>query len=699
MTSQQRRRRTTMACVGLFVAIAGIAAAVVVPRLTDDEPVHVLAGHVVDLQGRPIEGAVVSTEDASTVSDSVGAFELRSARARAWIRTQHASFLPRTRAASTSAVVVVRMTPDDGRTASLTFGGDVMFGRRFFDRDEDGRPGDGVLEPGDGAGAHLELLEGVLPLLEDSDVTIVNLESPLIADPFVERDAGIEAIGDRDQRFHPTKEFVFASSVGSAEALATGGVDVVGLGNNHLFDALEGGLLQTLDALDGAGFERGSGRTGAGTTDAAAWEPAVVTARGQSIAVLACTTITGDEHAVRYVADDRQAGAAECTPAAIGQHVSAARRGHDLVVMMIHGGFEYDPEPSPRIRSLSETARRSGAGLVINHHPHVVGGLDFDGQGLIAWTMGNLVFDQTIWPTFASYLLTVNVRDGQVVSAHADPLLISDFVPAGATDAWAERVTMDALARSTGPFGDDGGTVVLVATEDVTVDERTDVLAGDPVLGAIHDAPRGWRYRSIDPSANLDFGRELVGVGGFEDVDTRTEDARGALWAIEGSARSITPEAAAAGGLGARLDRVAGNRTDAVLTTLHRILVEPGGALTASGLLRLGDDADVTIQLSWFPDTRGPSDQQTLLEITRSGAEWTPFRLDAVVPDSAVAVGLIVRLAPPGLGRVSVDVDDIELIEWAPLCEGACRHVRVRTPSEVVLVRERFPGADSDLAP
>lgn len=41
---------------------------------------------------------------------------------------------------------------------------------------------------------------------------------------------------------------------------------------------------------------------------------------------------------------------------------------------MIHGGYEYGSQMSNRIQSLSDKAREAGATLVINHHPHVVGG-------------------------------------------------------------------------------------------------------------------------------------------------------------------------------------------------------------------------------------------------------------------------------------------------------------------------------------
>lgn len=70
---------------------------------------------------------------------------------------------------------------------------------------------------------------------------------------------------------------------------------------------------------------------------------------------------------------------------------------------MIHGGYEHGRDLSVQVRRLSDIAVESGATLIVNHHPHVVGGLRFESGALTAWTLGNLLLDQTVWPTFESY--------------------------------------------------------------------------------------------------------------------------------------------------------------------------------------------------------------------------------------------------------------------------------------------------------
>jgi poly-gamma-glutamate synthesis protein (capsule biosynthesis protein) len=217
-------------------------------------PNQVIKGRVVSLEGEPVNGASVTTSSGQTKTNSDGWFQLESAKADPeWVTVKHASFISRTRAATPSAPVLVRLTPDDGQTISLHFTGDVMLGRRFYDPNEDGRTNDGLLQPDSGVDEHKALLKHVQPLLENADLTISNLESPLTAKPY------LDPRFRRPPQFHSTKDYVFASSPAAAKALRQAGIDVLDLANNHLYDALEQGITDTRNALTQAGFSPGSG--------------------------------------------------------------------------------------------------------------------------------------------------------------------------------------------------------------------------------------------------------------------------------------------------------------------------------------------------------------------------------------------------------------------------------------------------------
>ncbi len=249
-----------------------------------------------------------------------------------------------------------------------------MFGRRYYDRNEDGNRRDGLLRAQANAGDHAELLRHVRPLLVDADLAVVNYETPILSNPWFDPTA------PRPRNYHSTKELVFASAPESVQALKDSGVDLVSLGNNHVYDAQRPGLLQTLKVLDAAGMPR----FGAGRTPDEAWAPALITRKGKTFAFLGCTTVTGTDQAVPYVANETQGGAARCTKERLGREVLAARQKADTVVVMIHGGQEYKAHQTDLVRGLSATAISAGSAIVVNSHPHVVGGITTAGGGLLA---------------------------------------------------------------------------------------------------------------------------------------------------------------------------------------------------------------------------------------------------------------------------------------------------------------------------
>ncbi len=538
--------------------VVAILSAVSVGALLSSRQETVLRGLVVDPQGVPIPGAVVTGGAEHATTDGSGRFRLRGAAG--WVTVRADGWLPRTRTASPAGEVVVRLARDEPRTVTFAFGGDVMFGRRYFDPDEDGSV-DGLLGLDAGVDDHLALLEGVRPALADADVTVVNLETPLADDPYP------DPTEPRPPAFHPTKDFVFASRPVAAQALSRAGVDVVGIANNHLFDRLAPGVASTRAALQAAGYEPGRGFFGAGVQDDQAWAPAVREVEGQRVALVGCTSITGDEHAIDYVAGPDKGGAARCEPARLRREVAAIAARADIVVVMIHGGYEYGRTPSAQVRALSDAAVEAGATMVIDHHPHVVGGLRFDRGRLTAWTLGNLLSDQTVWPTFESYVLRVAARDGKVVSAWIEPLRIQGFKPTGVFGEDADWVARGALARSVGPWVVDDGSLWLDTARAARVKRVATDSAG---------------LEEIRAGCSASAGRDLLWTGDFEDRDL--DPAPGVpLWNVDNESkdRRVIASAAFRGHRGVRLRRSGADREDILLTPQRRVLVHAGEDLTA----------------------------------------------------------------------------------------------------------------------
>jgi poly-gamma-glutamate capsule biosynthesis protein CapA/YwtB (metallophosphatase superfamily) len=679
--------RRLIAALAVTIIVLAVAARLVASH---QPPV---TGRVIDLTGDPVAGASISMGDRTTRSRADGTFVLTDPPREAWIRADARGYLPRLKPSAAGRTVLLRLTPDDGKTISLVFGGDVMFGRRFFDPNEDGDPRDGQLGPNSTAADHAALLSGVQASLQAADLSIINLETPLLPNPY------INPTQSRPSGIHPTKEFVFASEPISAKAIDQVGIDVVGLGNNHVYDGLESGVRQTLDALDAAGFNSGSRRTGAGVDSASAWIPAIRTVRGVTVAVLACTTIDGHETPPLYVATTSKGGAAECTDDGIRTAVTAARARALVVVMMIHGGFEYVRSPSDRIHHLSKVAHDAGATLVVNHHPHVIGGFQFDETGLTAWTIGNLLFDQTVWPTFESYLVTVHVRGGRPIRAMVDPLIVDDFRPEPIIGDLADHVAHDAAGWEPGPFVIEDGSVEIQSATSISTKHRSFHMSG-ACDGSIVRLQGATRLELGGISGSVETGRDLLWTGGFEDEEIDGRMRGPPLWQTGGRGRDVLQDAAATGGAGIQLERTGANVEDVVLGPDHRIPVDAGSSLSFLAMVKgLSSDVAAHVQLSWYNDLKGGSSQQTRVDIPAADG-WNPVRIDATVPRNAVAVLPLIRLGPPAAGQALLDVDDVRLIEWRPAGDAtlATDYLRITDSAAFSLGLDTLPGSDETIA-
>ncbi len=619
-----------------------------------------VTGRIVDESGQPITGTEIDLGgDQPVTTDGSGRFRAPLRGGPQLVTARTPGYLPRTQAVQPGTPTEIRLTSRPDETVSIRIGGDVMFGRRFYDYNDNGDRRDGLLKNGASASDHAALLTHVGPLLNDADLTVINFETPLLDPPWIDPTA------PRPANFHPTKDYVFATSPAAVQALTQSGVDLVSLGNNHVNDGLGEGLANTLTTLDQAGLPH----FGAGRTVDEAWAPAIVERKGQRIAFLACTTITGTEHPIPYVADDRQGGAARCTSDRLDQEVRAARAKADIVAVMIHGGEEYEPRQTEVVRGLSRTATTAGATVVADGHPHVVGDISLDGSAVVAESLGTLLFDQTVWPTFLSYLLRVDLRAGRPVLATTDPLLIEGYVPRPTiglvADAAARKAT-GLTPAATGRLQPPGA--VLTASDPPATTHLDRALSA----GTIARLAPGWWVdgsgKNTTPSAVV-LGEDLLWTGSFEDMDTDPATTGAHAWTLSANA-TTTPTAACGGTAGVELNRSPVSTMDVIATPEHRQLTAPGAPLSLIADIRDASSGS-TIELRWYPDTKGPSTATTSVPIP--AGSYSPnachqVRIDATVPDGIVAVQPIVRLAPPldVYRGARLAIDNVQLIAWAP---------------------------------
>lgn len=631
----------------------------------EQETVDPIRGTVTDLNGSPIPGATVETVAEAgrivsrTQSDESGGFELSASQPR-WLRISTSDHLPRMRAVAPSSRSQVRLTPDTDTMVSLGFGGDVMFGRRFYTVGDNSLSERAHIDRRDRAGDHRRVLQHVRPLLQHTDLMSVNLETPLTTTDWQ----------------YPGKTFQFTSHPVAANALANAGVDYTALGNNHVFDALTPGLEDTTNALRDASI----GHSGAGESSEQAWQPATFERGGLNIAYVSCTTVVGGRYDMDWSADRtggetytvRQngntltipggAGVAEASAEKLRIEVRQARERADIVVVQIHGGEEYQRRPTETLRELTDVAIESGADLVVNHHPHVTGGLEYRDGGLVAWSLGNLVFDQVLWETLRSYVLVAHVGRTGVQRVLAEPILLDGYTPKAVAGNVREKLVGDTAGLSTGTL--ELGTAGINGRVGSAVQRtiRTSSIEAD---GRIYERDGSGVTTITGSEGTVQFGRDKLYTGEFEAILVDDSEYQAPLWRFRRRAASAGGSVGYEGD-GVTLTSFVENSRRSVLTPASRVPIE-GRSYTIAGWYQSSARADVEVLISWYDAASGPSFEQDVVELSGTGGTWQRFRTRVSPPEEATFINLFAYLSPPDEQRShELVLDDLRLIEWLP---------------------------------
>ncbi len=240
-------------------------------------------------------------------------------------------------------------------------------------------------------------------LLGDGDLTVINLEAPLI------------------QRCPPHDTgFTFCGQVGFARALKNAGVDLATLENNHIGNYGWQGIEETKQRLDEVGILWADRKT-----------PAVVDLNGLRVGFLAYNGV-GERF-------DR--------PAMV-EAIQALRPQVDVLVVAVHWGREYVaiPAVSPGIANdnpvdIAHLIIDAGADLIIGNHPHWIQAAEVYNGKYIMYAHGNFVFDQ-MWSdeTRLGVVGRYTYYDNRLVSVEYRPVRI---------DGYAQPVPLQGQAAQT----------------------------------------------------------------------------------------------------------------------------------------------------------------------------------------------------------------------------------------------------------
>jgi poly-gamma-glutamate capsule biosynthesis protein CapA/YwtB (metallophosphatase superfamily) len=255
--------------------------------------------------------------------------------------------------------------PAPARRITVMAVGDVLFGR-YLDRE--------TYSPVVRA-EHGDPFVEVAPILRRADLALANVESPVLPEP---------------DEFGVNSRLTFRAEPADLVKLEAAGFDVVSFANNHALNFGDHGLRESLAHVGRTGLRA----IGIGLEQAQADAPVVVEVGGMRVAVLGRTTwLNGrlplrKSVAISYVSDQEM-------QARLAADVRALRAGTavDVVIVFIHWGREGSSRAGNHQRWAAQAMIDAGAHLVIGHHPHVVQEIERYGDGLIAYSLGNFLFD------------------------------------------------------------------------------------------------------------------------------------------------------------------------------------------------------------------------------------------------------------------------------------------------------------------
>lgn len=215
----------------------------------------------------------------------------------------------------------------------------------------------------------------VADMLKSADITFGNLETPLIPGKYNT----------------PTGSMTFRADPEGTQGLLSAGYDVISVANNHTMNYQVPGLTSTLVELKKANLLA----VGGGKNQDAAHTPAIMEVKGKKIAFFAYNdkSIPPGFHGE---AKSNFPGIAKMDIESVKSDIKNAKdNGADIVIVSMHAGKEYKREPTQFQKDFAHAAIDAGASVVIGSHPHWVEGVEKYGKGIILYSLGNFVFDQS----------------------------------------------------------------------------------------------------------------------------------------------------------------------------------------------------------------------------------------------------------------------------------------------------------------
>lgn len=219
-----------------------------------------------------------------------------------------------------------------------------------------------------------------------------------------------------DKGYRQGSIYSFRAPPKTIEGLFYAGFNILSIANNHSFDWGVEALLDSKDRLTREGIMT----TGGGFS---AYEPVFIEKDQTTFGFLAYSTIG----VPGWATTETVPGIAIYSDKKLQEGIVKAKERADLIIVSIHYGKEYQKKPIKAQEEISKKAIDWGADIIIGHHPHVIQPVVEYNEGIIAYSLGNFVFDQNFSEeTMTGLLLKVEIRDKKIITFDTITVKIND---------------------------------------------------------------------------------------------------------------------------------------------------------------------------------------------------------------------------------------------------------------------------------
>ena len=286
-----------------------------------------------------------------------------------------------------------------------------------------------------GAVAEAAIAE-ILPVLKAADFRIVNQENVLCK----------EGVGFAIAKSGPN----LRGEPENVDLLKAGGFDCAILANNHFGDFHFDAIKDTLAVLDKEGIDH----IGGGMNLAEAYASVIYEKDGTRISIIA-------------VCENEFGGATKTAPGAacynlrlLADRIAEEKEKADFVVVVFHGGNEYNPLPAPKARDRYRLILDLGADALVGGHPHCMQGYEYYRGKPIVYSLGNFFFP---WPGTKpergwnfGYMAELTFKKGEKTAIALHPYrLFPDTKKLHLLDGEDKALTLAYIEKISALIGDD----------------------------------------------------------------------------------------------------------------------------------------------------------------------------------------------------------------------------------------------------